>query len=89
MEVYGMDSTRYTGILNYVSVNTELIKKININTSTIKDLMHHPYIEFYTAKSILLHKDEIGKYSDISQLKDAKLIYNDLYQKLIVYLTVE
>ncbi len=89
LDVFGMDSTRYLGLLEHITVNGNLVKKININKSTIKELMRHPYIEFYVAKSIVLHKEEIGEYSDITQLKEVKLMYEDLYQKLAPYLTVE
>ncbi len=86
LEVYGMDSVRYIGIRDFVDVNPESIEKIDINSATIKQLIRHPYIEFYTAKSIVKYRQTVGKYSGVSQLKDSVLIYDELYQKIAPYL---
>jgi len=89
LEVYGMDSIRYLGIAEYLTVNPDSVKKININTSSVKEMIRHPYIEFYMAKSILTYKNEIGEYTELRQIQNAKLIYKELYQKIASYLSVE
>ncbi len=86
LEVYGMDSIRYNGFKDFVIVNTDSVKKIDINNATIKQLIRHPYIEFYTAKSIVNYRIKVGKYSDVTQLKDSSLVYTELYQKIAPYL---
>ncbi len=88
-EVYGMDSTRYNGIAQNISVDNCKITKININKVSIKEFTKHPYIEFYVAKSILNYRNEIGAFTDLNQIRDAKLIYNELFIKLEPYLTVK
>ena len=86
MEVYGMDSLRYLGIMENVFVETDSIQRININEAGIKQLIKHPYIEFYLAKSIVKYRKEIGGYSELEQLKEANLIYEELYQKIKPYI---
>jgi DNA uptake protein ComE-like DNA-binding protein len=88
LEVYGIDSARYAGISKQVYVQALNLRKIDINLATIKDLMKHPYIEFYLAKSIVVHREKIGKYSRLEELLDARLIYKDLYDKIMPYLTL-
>jgi competence protein ComEA len=88
LEVYGMDSLRYTGIASHVIVSDAEIRKININTATLKELMTHPYIEFYLAKSIVSHRSEIKKFTRLEELMDARLIYEDLFYKIVPYLTL-
>jgi competence ComEA-like helix-hairpin-helix protein len=88
-EVYGMDSTRYSGIASMVKVDRDQIKKININKVSIKEMMKHPYIEFYVAKSIINYRNEKGAFTDISQIREAKLIYNELFLKIEPYLSVK
>jgi competence protein ComEA len=88
LEVFGMDSVRYEGIAGNVLVTDEDVKKININTATLKELMAHPYIEFYLAKSIVSHRQTIGRYSNLEELMNARLIYEDLYYKIAPYLTL-
>jgi len=89
LEVYGMDETRYSGIKDYVKCSDSEVGKININTATIKEMIRHPYIEFYLAKSILEHRSKIGQYSEVMQVKDAKLIYEELYLKIEPYLSIK
>lgn len=89
LEVYGMDSIRFAGIADHIVINDNSTKKININTATVKEMIKHPYIEFYLAKSIITYRTEIEKYTDISQIKNAKLIYEELFQKIAPYLTIE
>jgi DNA uptake protein ComE-like DNA-binding protein len=86
LEVYGMDSARYEGFKNFVFVNPDSVKKIDINSATIKQLIKHPYIEFYTAKSIVNYRTKLGKYSEVTQLKDSSLVYDELYRKIAPYL---
>ncbi|MEZ5084088.1 MAG: helix-hairpin-helix domain-containing protein [Bacteroidales bacterium] len=89
LEVYGMDSTRYANIKNHISIENKSIKKININKATIKDLIKHPYIEFYLAKSIITQREKIGSYSSLKDLMDASLIYDELFYKIEPYLTID
>jgi len=88
LEVYGMDSTKYLGIASQVNVDVEKIRKININKVSIKEMMKHPYIEFYVAKSIINYRNEKGAFTDIAQIREAKLIYNELFLKIEPYLSV-
>lgn len=89
LEVYGMDEQRYSGMKDQITCNGEQTQKININTANIKEMIKHPYIEFYLAKSIIEHKDKIGEYTSVSQVKDAKLIYEELYQKIEPYICIK
>ncbi len=89
LEVYGMDSTKYLGIASQVTVDIEKIRKININKVSIKEMMKHPYIEFYVAKSIINYRNEKGAFTDIAQIREAKLIYNELFLKIEPYLSVK
>lgn len=87
MEVYGMDKSRYDGIVNQIAVNDSIIEKINVNQASIKELIKHPYIEFYLAKSIISYRNENGPYDNLEEMKKVKLIYEELYQKIVPYLT--
>lgn len=89
LEVYGMDSARLLPILDNLTVNQQLIKKINLNTVAIKELSRHPYLDYYVAKAIVNYRDKHGKYKSVEDLKNAKLIYIELFEKIKPYLVVE
>jgi len=86
LEIYGMDSLRFSGIVENVFVEIDSINRININEAGIKQLIKHPYIEFYLAKSIVTYRKEIGAYTDTEQLKNANLIYEELFEKIKPYI---
>ena len=88
LEVYGMDSIRFAGIHKNLLIKDGVINKIDINKATIKEMIRHPYIDFYLAKSIITYREEIGGFNNINQIKNAKLIYEELYQKIAPYLTI-
>ena len=88
-EVYAIDSNRYLQIVGYLYVNSESVRKININKASIKELSNHPYIEYYLAKTIVNHREKNGNYADIKEIKKAALIYDELYFKIAPYLSVE
>ena len=51
-------------------------------------MIKHPYIEFYLAKSIITYSEKTGGYENLEELKDAKLIYEELFQKIKPYLSL-
>ena len=88
-EVYAIDSNRFLQIEPYLYVDKTNIKKLNINNLEIKELIKHPYIDYYLAKSIVTHRQNHGKYNSVEDIKKAVLIYDELYQKIVPYLAVE
>ncbi len=88
LEVFGMDSTRYAQIQASFTINTSTIQKININKATIQDLKKHPYFDYYLAKSIVMYRTKNGDYKSVSDIKKANLIYDDFYNRVSPYLTV-
>lgn len=87
-EIYGIDSARFVKITPYFTIDKSKVKLLNINTAEVKDLLKHPYLDLYMSKSIVVHRKKIGSYKSVTQIKDAGLIYDELYQKLIPYLTL-
>ncbi len=87
-EVYGMTDERFEGFESQISVDSTLIKKLNVNTVTLKQLMKHPYIDFSIAKRIiLLRKDKGGKFHNLSELQEIDMLYKALFLKIKPYLT--
>ena len=87
-EVFGMDSARFIQIEQYLYIDQELIKKINVNTASLDELRSHPYIDYYIAKSIVDKRIQKGAFNDLKELKEISLIYESLFIKLSPYLTV-
>jgi len=88
-EVYGMDSARLIPILGNITIDRQLVKKINLNSAALKDLSRHPYLDFYIAKAIINYRNKHGKFKTIEDLKNTNLIYVELFEKIKPYLTIE
>lgn len=88
-EIFGIDSLKFSKIRTYFTLDKSKVKLLNINTAEVKDMVKHPYLDLYMAKSIVVHRKKIGRYTSVTQIRDAALIYDELYQKLIPYLTTQ
>lgn len=88
-EVYGFDQSKLDQISAKISVNPQIIKKININTAKIDELKKHPYLDYYVAKAIVDRRIAKGNYTSLEQLKEISLIHSELFVKLSNYVSVK
>jgi DNA uptake protein ComE-like DNA-binding protein len=89
LEVKGMDTVRYNQFRNQVTVNPDLVQKIDLNRVTFKDMLRHPYFEYYLVKAVFSYKDEIKAFDSVGQLRKIPVMYEELYEKLEPYLEVK
>ena len=90
LEVKYMDSSRYVKLLPYLCVQpSPQLQRININTATVEELRRHPYIDYYLAKTIVVHRNANGGYHNIEEMRAATKLYEALFEKLKPYLCVE
>ena len=89
MEVYGMDSVRFTKILPHLIIDTTKIKTININTCTKNELQSHPYISYKLAGVIINYKQQNGVYVTLRDLTKIHLIDSLKFRKIVPYLTID
>ena len=57
LEVYKFPDETYKKIKHQLQIDTTLIRKINVNTATVKELKSHPYISYYQALSIVENRE--------------------------------
>lgn len=63
-----------------------LIKKININTASFKEVLKNPYIDFDLCKKIFDYRDEVAELQNIIELKNIKDFPKDKYDRIVLYL---
>ncbi len=88
-EVYGMPAKTVDENRIYLSVDSLVITKININRASLRRLKKHPYIDFYLAKAIVEYRRETDSIRNIEEILSFKEVKSELKKKLSVYLTVE
>ena len=57
LEVYKFPDETYQKIKHQLKVDTTLIRKISVNTVTVKELKSHQYISYYQALSIVENRE--------------------------------
>ncbi|KAB1062705.1 helix-hairpin-helix domain-containing protein [Salibacter halophilus] len=88
-EVYGINDSLYSQIAPYFTVtNRDSIKKININEADAYEIGKHPYITNYLAIQIETYRRENGKFENLEDLREHRLLNDVLYIKIAPYLKV-
>jgi competence ComEA-like helix-hairpin-helix protein len=86
MEVWGIDSARFVQIESAFIIDKENIRKLNINTASIRDLQRHPYLDYYQAKAIVQTRDNQGLYKNITDILKIALIDQKTFDLIRDYL---
>lgn len=87
MEVYGVDSLLIIENMKYfLGPNLDSIHTIDLNTATVKELVHHPYISYKQAIAIANYRDQHGKYSSTEDVLKIQIIKEKDIEKLQFYL---
>jgi competence protein ComEA len=89
LEVYALDKEKYDLLSDNVFVDDLKLKKININTADLKTLQQHPYVKYNLANLIVNYRDQHGYYKSVEDIKKLNLMNDEIYNKLVPYLTIE
>ncbi|RYE00233.1 MAG: helix-hairpin-helix domain-containing protein [Sphingobacteriales bacterium] len=87
-EVYGMNDSLYEAIKPFIIIEPEHIKTIPINTASEEALYKHPYIR-KMAKYVISYRNEIGGFRQVEDFKQVPLINEEIYRKIVPYLSLK
>ena len=86
-EVWGLEKEVAARILLIFKIfEKPVIKKINVNTVSFKELLKNPYIDYDLCVNIFNYRDEVAELQDISELKNIKNFPLDNYDRIALYL---
>ncbi|MBL4641978.1 MAG: helix-hairpin-helix domain-containing protein [Flavobacteriaceae bacterium] len=87
LEVWKLDKEIANKILSiFKIVDTPVIKKININDATFKEVLSNPYIDYDLCKRIFEFRDEVAELQSIEELKKIEGFPIDKYDRIVLYL---
>lgn len=86
LEVYGIDDSVYLNIRDNFRVDTQLIDKININTSDYIELIRHPYLEKKHVEAILHYLTLKNEITSLNELIKNNIISSEEGEKLRPYI---
>ncbi|MCF6214512.1 MAG: helix-hairpin-helix domain-containing protein [Flavobacteriaceae bacterium] len=89
-EVYYLDTLIVKRILKQFKIfEKPLIKKLNVNTASFKEVLHLPYIDYQLTKKIFDYKREVAEIQDIAELKKIDGFPIDKFDRIVLYLKTE
>ncbi|MCL7752903.1 helix-hairpin-helix domain-containing protein [Polaribacter sp. Z022] len=89
-EVWGLDQEVVKKVLSvFKIIEKPIIKKVNVNTVSFKDLLKKPYIDYNLCKKIFEYRDEVAELQNISELKNISGFPLDKYDRIVLYLVAE
>jgi len=89
-EVWGLDELMANKILSTFSIkNKPIIKKLNINTASFKEVLSNPYIDYKLCIQIFDYRDEVAELQSISEIKNIEGFPIKKYNRIVLYLLAE
>ena len=88
-EVYGFSDSLVEIIKPKLKLDSTKLNKININNTSKKELATHPYISWNLANAILNYKGQHGDYDSLSKIKQIHLVDDNLYRKIVPYISLD
>jgi competence protein ComEA len=85
-EVYGFDSSRIEKLDDYITIDLTNIKQLDLNSSSFKEILHHPYISYEITKQIANYRENHNGFKTIEELVDSNIVSGSLFIKLKPYL---
>jgi competence protein ComEA len=86
-ETFGLPDSVFKKIKPLLQISGE-VKKININTASLDELKAHPYIKYHLANAMVQYRLQHGDYEVLEDLKKIMIINEEVYKKMLPYLTL-
>jgi DNA uptake protein ComE-like DNA-binding protein len=86
MEVYDIDSAKYNGLKNQVSVDASKVKKIDINTVSFNQLRLFPYLNYKQVNAIIQYRQQHGNYASMADVRNVIILDENTLTKIEPYL---
>ena len=88
LEVYGMDSVRYSGIISFLELDESLVILHKVNFESENQLASHPYINYAFAEKIVKSRNRKGSFKSMNDFQERTHCPDSLLQKLTPYLFI-
>lgn len=89
-EVWNLDAEVAATVLKYFQINEKpVIKKINVNTATFKEVLAIVYVDYELTKKIFNYRDEVAEIQSIEELKKIDGFPLVQFDRIALYLSAE
>lgn len=88
MDIKKIDLELFSRIEDQIWVDTDLLRKININQVEVEELKSHPYISWNVANSIIKMRLQKVSFTKLEEILESALIDRELFEKIKPYLSL-
>lgn len=87
LEVWKIEKDIVGRILKTFQIKLKpIIKKVNVNTATFKQVLSTPYVDYELCKKIFDFRDEVAELQSIEELKNIQGFPLEKYDRIVLYL---
>lgn len=86
LEIYGITPQLLEHIGPYIIIDTQAISRMAINTIPLKQLIKHPYIEYYQARDIINLRSHGRRFECADDLRAVPSMADSTLQRLLPYI---
>ena len=89
LEVYGVTPNLLDHIASHLTVNADSVHRFSLDTIALKQLVKHPYIEYYQARDIVRLRDRGQHFRSVDDLRAVPSMSDSTLRRLLPYLVFE
>jgi competence protein ComEA len=86
LEIYKLDHDALDQIEPFITIDSNLVNKININKVTLERLKKHPYLRYSVANSLVNLRKAQGPYRKMKDLYRSDLMNDSIYKRIRPYI---
>ncbi len=89
LEVYGFTPSMLEDLAPNIKVDSSTIEKLPINSISLKQLIKHPYIEYYQARDIVNLRNRGVHFNNADDLRAVPSMADSTLQRLLPYISFD
>ena len=89
LEVYGFTPELFGRIAPYLTVDADDVRRFSLDTIGLKQLVKHPYIEYYQARDLIRLRDRGQHFRSEDDLRALPSMTDSTLQRLLPYLVFD
>ena len=89
LEVYGFTPELLAHIAPHLTLDSTTIRRIEINSIGLKELIKHPYIEYYQARDIVNLRNKGVRFSTAEDLRAVPSMADSTLARLLPYISFD
>ena len=88
-ETFALPDSTFQKIRSRLFIGNPAVKQININTASVDELKIHPYIRYNLSIALVQYRAQHGNFSSPAGIKKIMMVTDEMYDKLLPYITVQ